>query len=63
VCSSGEEEEENKCDLEPVTSFAKTHVVDKTEKSSFYPKAVQPIIYGPYVSHNTVLFCLRRHSK
>jgi hypothetical protein len=63
VCSSGEEEEKDKCDLEPVTSFAETHVVGKTEKSSFYPKAVQPIIHGQYVSHNTVLFCLRRHSK
>jgi hypothetical protein len=39
-----------------VTSFAETHVVDKTEKSSFYPKAVQPIIHGEYASHNTVLF-------
>jgi len=63
MCSSGEVEEEDKCDLEPVTRFGETHVVDKNEKSSFHPKAVQPIIHGQYVSHNTVLFCLRRHSK
>jgi len=63
VCSSAEEEEEDKCDLEPVTSFAETHVVVKTEKSSFHPKAIQPIIHEQYVSHNTVLVCLRRHSE
>jgi len=63
VCSSREEEEEDKCDPEPVTSFAETHVINKTEKSSFYPKAIQPIFHEQYVFHNTVLFCPRRHSK
>jgi hypothetical protein len=32
VYSSQEEEEEDKCDLEPVTNFAETHVINKTEK-------------------------------
>jgi hypothetical protein len=51
-------EEEDKSDLEPVTSFAETHVINKTEKSSFYPKAIQPIFMSSMFSITQCYFAL-----